>query len=348
MKEYNKYDFYMRTYRKDFISILRLFLNVTILHPAHFPIYIGNHIYLLVPPRWALQVLKQIKFSHCQVFISHHTVNLIDSQNRFVTRISFNSLGNLSIKINSEFLQLASHYVNVPSLLNKSYLGNYSFSVEAYINNKFSPSPIFISNNHLSKIIESISYLYNKTCIKKIFSLNFFFNSLNDKLNLLRNEYRKGHLILKKEIKRIISDYDGNSMVFSFIHGDLTYRNIIFKDSAHYFIDGDRYELLFPEIDVMLLILDLHVYQHDPFPRSYDIYMYKFVEICMNLDFENVLDLLYVKAPKFRKNKEYLRLFKAILLYRIVVLSLLNLLADQDVIIGISLINNALKITDSL
>ena len=69
--------------------------------------------------------------------------------------------------------------------------------------------------------------------------------------------------IIKNSIKNIIEHISGDntfSAVFTIIHGDLTYRNILINSKVE-FIDFDRSEITFPEFDLFLFLVDLHTYK---------------------------------------------------------------------------------------
>jgi len=131
--------------------------------------------------------------------------------------------------------------------------------------------------------------------------------------------------IIKNSIKNIIehiSDDNPFSAVFTVIHGDLTYRNIL-RNPKIGFIDFDRSEITFPEFDLFLFLIDLHTYKqfHEP---TYEQLFNNIFNFIKNDNMTKEIEIFYGLNNKFFENKKILPIIKYCFFYRTLIYTLLN------------------------
>ena len=330
---------------KGFLRKMRFLWWCRLDHPNSWPIHLGGWRYLVAPLGWYRCIRRHVKVVGLTVRVSHHTVLVTDTVRGQLVRSSFNQLGNNSIDKNERFLT-RSDSIPTPQLLESSQAGPYRFTREQLVDGR-ELGAHEVTSTVISGIIEAIAPLYQKTQSIMKFDPREFVRPYRDSLEALPDDYYEPLGVFNDRLCEVMGGFRGCEPRWSEIHGDLTYRNVLQKDEEYFFIDGDRNEVLFPEIDAMLFTLYLNVFKQYTQPMDYNCYIEHF-ELLAGDGFRRVLDILYEKVPEFAGNHVYQRLMECVLLYRLVCLSLFNLLDPEDIVVGAQLLTAANRLAETL
>lgn len=153
-------------------------------------------------------------------------------------------------------------------------------------------------------VFDGLYNLYKISYVKKSFTQ--ITNELTEKyINLvpLENKNKFDNLCKRKidEIKIIAKDID---VVCCQIHGDLTFRNIVFGKKGLSYLDLDRSESSFAEFDLFMLWIDVKMTSSGNV--SYQISLDLIADLDTNADIRNSLQKFYEEMPEFSLNLPYL------------------------------------------
>ena len=268
--------------------------------------------------------------SDCDYYVGTNVVVIVNNRMNIVYRIALNAYANGRINNNYAFLLKHREYLSTPTAINlfhsgSKYLSNkVVFSSESKLNSKLIQVRN-INDNTYADIFNQLSVIYENnqnTCtftadlIMKKYDKLFVFCTQEwiDKLFIIKN-------IIKNKIEHI-SDDTSFSAVFTVIHGDLTYRNIL-RNPKIEFIDFDRSEITFPEFDLFLFLIDLHTYKqfHEP---TYEQFFNNIFNFIKNDNMTKEIETFYGLNNKFSENKKILQIIKYCFLYRTLIYTLLN------------------------
>jgi len=266
----------------------------------------------------------------CDYYVGTNVVVIVNNKMNIVYRIALNAYANIRINNNYDFLLKNRKYLSTPNAINLFHSGS------KYLNNKV----IFTSESKLnSKLIQAADIndntytdIFNQ--LSAIYEYNH--NTSTVTADLIMNKYDKLFIyctqdwidklsIIKNSIKNIIehiSDDNPFSAVFTVIHGDLTYRNIL-RNPKIEFIDFDRSEITFPEFDLFLFLIDLHTYKqfHEP---TYEQLFNNIFNFIKNDNMTKEIEIFYGLNNKFFENKKILPIIKYCFFYRTLIYTLLN------------------------
>ena len=266
----------------------------------------------------------------CDYYVGTNVVVIVNNKMNIVYRIALNAYANIRIKNNYDFLLKNRKYLSTPNAINLFHSGS------TYLNNKV----VFSSESKLkSKLIQAADIndntytdIFNQ--LSAIYEYNH--NTSTVTVDLIMNKYDKLFIyctqdwidklsIIKNSIKKIIehiSDDNPFSAVFTVIHGDLTYRNIL-RNPKIEFIDFDRSEITFPEFDLFLFLIDLHTYKQFQEP-TYEQLFNNIFNFIKNDNMTKEIETFYGLNNKFFENKKILPIIKYCFFYRTLIYTLLN------------------------
>jgi len=298
----------------------------------YFPEYRFDIFGLLFKYILHLIVIIRIKANSndCDYYVGNNVVVIVNNRMNIVYRIALNAYANGLICNNYDFLLKYSKYLSAPNAINlfhsgSKYLRNkLVFSSESKLNSKLILAAD-INEKTYTDIFNRLSpiYEYNQnTCtvtadlIMKKYDKLFVYCTQEwiDKLSIIKN-------IIKNIIEHI-SDDTSFSPIFTVIHGDLTYRNIL-RNPKIEFIDFDRSEINFPEFDLFLFLIDLHTYKQFDEP-TYEQFFNNIFNFIKNDNMTKEIETFYGLNNKFSENKKILPIIKYCFFYRTLIYTLLN------------------------
>jgi len=111
-----------------------------------------------------------------------------------------------------------------------------------------------------------------------------------------------------------------------FIHGDLTFRNLLKSEEGYYFCDLDRAEYSLMEFDALTLYFDYKL--HSGLDPGYEQYVRLITtDICRDGNYKNILFDLYEMYPQSAGNRAHMELIVALFLFRAIAF----ILSDPDI-----------------
>jgi hypothetical protein len=266
---------------------------------------------------------RGIHIRACEVLISHHTIVLIDKAKLSLHRCSFNNLGREQIKNHLWFL-INSNFNLCPDYISQCESNGCLIGSEQFIEG----DPLNIEQISLGlfeEIFTSISILYREHARHIFFNLDEELNKYDVFLNkYFPLDWRDKICDIKKTICHKLSKMDLSKLVCkTLIHGDLTFRNILVKKEALFFLDLDCSEITFPEFDFYLFYTDLLTHQSSniTYRRFFDN-IFKLVNY--QLPMEKAIEF-YQFFTCFRINKPIEMALRYLFLYRSLVLALLKM-----------------------
>jgi len=278
-------------------------------------------------------IIYKLYKNKCEFNIRPNVVVVVDNNANVVYRISLNDYGFNSVINNYEFLLKYNKGLKIPDPINLTSKGfriiNNIIVVSSETKLNSSELNINIINNDIIiEVFRSLNQFYAKHL--NISLLNFA--TMIDKYDYLYKFYDKEWidklLILKKTINYKIYLFTNNNKkkyksALTIIHGDLTFRNIL-RNKNIAFIDFDRFDLNYPELDYFLFYIDLYTYKQYGTP-TYGQFFDNLLMFTINDKFmNNEIDKFYELNDEFTENKKILIIIKYFLLYRTIVYSLLN------------------------
>lgn len=276
---------------------------------------------LLILPKTILKIIKKyINLKKCNIRISYNNLIAIDKQKFVIYRISFNSIGENNLLNNYKFLE-QNNIIKAPKPIAMRQNGIIITSEEMIKGTNISFESI--NRKSLINIINEFNKLYSKNKKNIIFDIK---KELSIYENLIKNYPEKWKEKLEKIKKIIIQKNDFGSKknikaVKTYIHGDLTFKNILLNKNNFYFIDFDRSGINFAEFDIWLFKLHYLTYKYDYSYKGFLNYILNFIN---NKIIIEELEYFYNLNENFAINKKMSYILKYLFLYRMLALSLQN------------------------
>ena len=266
----------------------------------------------------------------CDYYVGTNVAVIVNNRTNIVYRIPLNAYANSLICKNYDFLLKYSKYLLIPKAINlfhtgSKYLNNkIVFSSESKLRSKLIQAHN-IDNETFTEIFKQLSVIYEHNHTTSIVTVDLIMNKYDHLFIYYPQNWIEKLLIIKNSIKNIIghiSDDNTFSSVFTIIHGDLTYRNILINQKIE-FIDFDRSEITFPEFDLFLFLVDLHTYKqyHEP---TYEQVFNNIFNLLKNDNMTKEIEMFYGLNNKFYENKKILPIIKYCFFYRTLIYTLLN------------------------
>lgn len=266
----------------------------------------------------------------CDYYVGTNVAVIVNNRINIVYRIPLNAYANSLICNNYDFLLKYSKYLLIPNAINLFHTGSIYlnnkivFSSESKLRSKLIQAHN-INNETISEIFKQLSVIYEHNHNTSIVTVDLIMNKYDHLFIYCPQNWIDKLLIIKNSIKNIIghiSDDNTFSSVFTIIHGDLTYRNILINPKIE-FIDFDRSEITFPEFDLFLFLVDLHTYKqyHEP---TYEQVFNNIFNLLKNDNMAKEIEMFYGLNNKFYENKKILPIIKYCFFYRTLIYTLLN------------------------
>ncbi len=262
-----------------------------------------------------------VDLKNCDKYFGVNIILLLDIDKSVVYRCSLNGLGYIAILKNYDFLQDLK-VDNIPAPLGLWQKNGAVISAESLMQgNKLQVSDIDIEMTR--KILKQLRPLY----VKNIIKVNFDFENWAKKYNHFLSYYNslwieKLAQIKEKIIKnfRFLEDGKNREVINSDIHGDLTFRNIITNEEKLFFLDFDRSEINFPELDIFLFCIDTLTYKKGTL--TYNSFFNNIIDfINEKIDFHEI-GIFYDLNKEFEANRQFDKHIKYLFLYRMLILIL--------------------------
>jgi len=266
----------------------------------------------------------------CDVIVGTNTVVIVNNTTDIVYRIPLNKYASYGICRNYHFLVKYHNILSIPSAISLNNIGT------IYLNNKMFYScesklksnmllPNEINNKKITYIFYEISILYKTAQKSMIVNINDILDNYDYLLMDFPQKWIDRLFLIKYNIKNIIASFNTDThfeVVYTKIHGDFTFRNILLNSRIE-FIDFDRSELNFPEIDLFLFLNILKTYKQCENPK----YNLLFDNIFVFIDKKTIcpqIDHFYELNKVFCKNKKILPIIKYCFFYRTLIYIILN------------------------
>ena len=208
---------------------------------------------------------------------------------------------------------------NVVVIVNNRMNIIYRIALNAYANSRI------FNNDTFTDISNQLSVIYEHNHNTSIVTADLIMNKYDHLFIYCPQDWIDKLSIIKNSINNIIeyiSDDKTFSAVFTIIHGDLTYRNILINPKIE-FIDFDRSEITFPEFDLFLFLIDLHTYKQYQEP-TYEQLFNNIFNFIKNDNMTKEIEMFYGLNNKFYENKKILPIIKYCFFYRTLIYTLLN------------------------
>jgi thiamine kinase-like enzyme len=268
--------------------------------------------------------------SDCDYYVGTNVVVIVNNRMNIIYRIALNAYANSRICNNYDFLLKNRKYLLTPNAINlfhtgSKYLNNkIVFSSESKLRSKLIEAPN-INNETFAEIINQLSIIYEHNQNTSLVTADLIMNKYDHLFIYCPQDWIDKLSIIKNSINNIIeyiSDDKTFSAVFTIIHGDLTYRNILINPKIE-FIDFDRSEITFPEFDLFLFLIDLHTYKQYQEP-TYEQLFNNIFNFIKNDNMTKEIEMFYGLNNKFYENKKILPIIKYCFFYRTLIYTLLN------------------------
>lgn len=295
-----------------------------------------RHLFLgsvLVFPKHMVEILEQtsINLGSCRIIIRNDKFIFLDNSKNIVYRWAINELGSISI-VNNYKCMLSSKFDFIPKPIFLQDDGELTISAETLMVG-LEVTPNDVDSDMADEIFNQISCFYKNSLSKQPFDFSNEL-SLYDEIITNYNALWKIKLseinILISEINKEAFDYKKN-IYKTYIHGDLTYRNIVRNGDKFLFFDFERSEYSFIEFDLYLFYIDRATHAEK---ATYEIFFRNIFKLIRN-DFD-----INTHCNHYT-NKGVDKYLKYIFLYRMLVLSLQNLKNSEQH--SISLLNNIIS-----
>ena len=268
--------------------------------------------------------------SDCDYYVGTNVVVIVNNRMNIVYRIALNAYANSRICNNYDFLLKYRKYQLIPNAINlfhtgSKYLNNkVVFSSESKLRSKLVQASN-INNETIADVFNELSVIYDHNHNTSIVTLDIIMNKYDHLFIYCPQNWIDKLSIIKNSIKNIVGPINGDNTfeaVFTIIHGDLTYRNILIDPKIEFF-DFDRSEITFPEFDLFLFLVDLHTYKqyHEP---TYEQVFNNIFNFINNDNLMDEIEMFYGLNNKFYANKKILLIIKYCFFYRTLIYTLLN------------------------
>ena len=258
-------------------------------------------------------------------YVSEHIVVGFDRKRELIYRLSLDKQGNQRILKNARFLRTA-HELQRPYLHKLVKRGALYYSAERLIEGGVLRAAA-LEPDDLDDIIQAVSPLWLGSCTQRPFDPTAAIHHYSQ-LPLPEGCAPIAHE-LTKLVKDRLEHWRGQPLIWATIHGDLIHRNIIRQpDGLLVFIDGDRSEILFPEIDIIQLVLFWQIHRQHAQARTWT----PFIEATSGLvgTIDPYLEYFYRSCPAFAENRPHLKLFQILHAYRLTMQSAAIFTNEQD------------------
>ena len=291
----------------DFIGVIsKYILHLLILHKIH--------------------VLKD----KCDVIVGTNTVVIVNNTIDIVYRIPLNNYASSGIYNNYNFLVKYQNILSIPNAIclnhkGTRYLNNKMFySCESKLKSNIL-SANEINNEKIAFIFYEISIFYKITQKSMIVNINDIMDNYDSLLIDCPQKWIARLFVIKYNIKNKIASFNTDThfeVIYTKIHGDFTFRNILVNSRIE-FIDFDRSEFNFPEIDLFLFLNILQTYKQCKKP-NYNLLFDNIFDFILKNTVCNQVEKFYELNKAFRANKKILPIIKYCFFYRTLIHVILN------------------------
>lgn len=258
-----------------------------------------------------------LELGQCELIDGVNIVLLVDRKRSIVYRCALNALGREGIINNYKFLT-ESKIEGIPAPIALVNKGGAVVSAERFLPGK----PVGVNDQErFSAIMDQLSSCYKVNLVQVEFDVRKWFEHYDRYLYFIDPVYAQKLAGLKvKLIKKWPSGHQ--AAVHTYIHGDLTFRNILVEGSKIFFFDFDRSCIDFPEFDALLFHLDLLTHQTGR--SSYDVFLDHLAQFAHGKADVPLLEGFYDRNPAFAGNT-HIQGLKYLFLYRALIFGLYDL-----------------------
>ncbi|MGA1980087.1 MAG: phosphotransferase [Sedimentisphaerales bacterium] len=178
-----------------------------------------------------------------------------------------------------------------------------------------------LTSNVISKLLRDLKEMYINNISRQPFDLKQEFGKYDYLFAYYPSSWKDAVSQIQTKIKKIIlcTPPDGQ-ICKTLIHGDLTSRNILKSNGNITYVDFDRSEISYPEIDFYLFCVDLET--HRDGQSTYELLFNNIFKL-MDGRLTLIDEIDYYKIfPDFGANKSLIKEIKLLFLYRTLVLTL--------------------------
>jgi len=264
--------------------------------------------------------LLNINLGTCSALIRLNKLIIIDKKRKIVFRCSSSDSGIKSIINNYSSLKKMM-FDRAPRPLFFKEVDGFVISAESLLDG-LEVDLHELTEATMSEIFEQIAPYYNANLSVRHFSLieelNYYDKFFEPYCSLWIEKLT--------EIKCLIVKINSNSserirVCKTLIHGDLTYRNVLFGENGFLFYDFERESFSYPEFDIYLFYIDWLTHLNGPSYKGMIDNIFKFIRNEVTLQSVNISRII---GHGFERNREVGNILKYVFLYRMTVLSLGN------------------------
>lgn len=255
-----------------------------------------------------------ISLAGCEVSRGVNIILVLDRQRQVVCRCALNAMGSAGIHNNHRFLGRAGP-LRVPRSLALHDLGAATLGVETLIAGNSLNAHTVSDAQGAAVIGELVPFYRTNVCVQR-----FEFGSWIDRYDFLLPYFPTPWVRRIGQLKKAMlprSAGGTHDVSNAWIHGDLTYRNVLQQDGRSAFIDFDRSEMSFPEFDVLLFYVDLMT--HRTAEVTYEAFFDHLLALAAGRLAIRELDAFYKTAPEFALNRAVAGDIALLLLFRMLI-----------------------------
>ena len=263
-----------------------------------------------------------VAVKNCEILHGVNIVLLIDRQRAVVYRYALNALGRAGIVNNFKFLtnsKLDGIPVPIKLLLEDDHRG---ISAESFMPGR----PLKagdVNDGCFGAVLGRLFSFYRANVVHVEFEISAWFKQYEHFLLHIHPVHTQ-KLTRLKEI--LIKKWHSDGRIKAartYIHGDLTFRNVLVDGNRILFFDFDRSAIDFPEFDVPLFYFDQRTHQNRI--ASYDVYFDYIMQFIRGETDVKFLEDFYKINPVFSGNKQMAQMIRCLFLYRALLFSLYDL-----------------------
>ncbi len=264
-----------------------------------------------------------LRFNDCDLLSGVNIILLMDKKRGIVHRCSLNPIGRWGIINNYRFLK-DSHMANIPAPIKLVEEQGMALSAESLIPGQ----PLNIQDADeaiFKKIARQMSLFYVTHKVDINFDARAWFEKYEHVRVLFPLAYQEKLRQLKEGIIKTLASMNAGTgkVAHTYIHGDLTYKNILIQQDKVLVFDFDRSGIDFPEFDILLFHFNKLTHQHRA--ASYDIFFDYVLRFTQGKISAELLKDFYATNPDFNINQHMDPAIRHLFLYRTVLLSLYDL-----------------------
>ncbi len=259
------------------------------------------------------------------IHIGANTISISDLKSKKLYRCSFNNQGNLNVLRNAKFIR-RQYLLHSPHTLETVLNSPYRITKEQLLPGATLP-PSKWRPRHVQLVAESLKSLHMATQATSNLDLTSELRDLHNLAVSLSTDDQKKLSILSEKIISLHKDTK-TKVRKAVIHGDLTFRNILFYHGEPFFIDFDRSSTTFPEFDYFLLDIDLDTYRQPLV--SYKIFFDKAVEKLLFTHEQSSMLPLNVRKEWQKYPKSVQMSISLIFIYKMLILTLYNIPLESE------------------